>query len=98
MLNKKGQYSTGFGWFVYLVLLVVGGLLYIIFSYVFMDNVFPVITNQFNSTVTNQTLLNNGYAIANNGIYIIGAIPIVLLFTVVGAMIFNAVIKKNRMD
>jgi len=101
MKNKKA-YSTGFAWIFGLVTLFGLGVLYIVFSQVFVGHLVPTIKNMVNGTTANlnidvatQTEINAGI---DKYMVFFNFMPFILFFVVVLYMIIAAVRKERESE
>lgn len=99
MYNKKGQ-STGFAWIYGLIILFGLGILYIVFSQVFVAHLVPVIKEQVNNTYANGAISLGDVEEISSGIdkYMdfFHILPFVLFFIVVIYMIVAAIRKEGE--
>jgi len=100
-MSKKG-YSTGFAWVFGLVSLFGLGIMYIVFSQVFVANLVPTVKD-----MVNQSVLSGGIDVATQGTINAGidkymdyfnAIPFILFFMIVIYMIIAAVRKERESE
>ena len=98
-MNKKG-YSTGFAWVFGLVTIFGLGVLYIVFSQVFVAHLVPTIKEMVNGTTSSfdiplatQTEINNGI---DKYMDFFNAMPFILFFVVILYMIIAAIRKERE--
>ena len=95
MMNKKG-YGPAVGWLMGIISLFTLGLLYVVFSQVFVGYLDPALNDLYNQTITNTTLLAEIQA--DNAKYdaFWNVVPYVLFFAVIIYMFYNAIIKGKE--
>ena len=96
MLKNKKGYSTGFTWVFGLVSLFGLGIMYIVFSQVFIGNLVPIIKDLNNASgVDNATKAVINANIDQYMVYF-NTLPYVLFFVIVLYMIFAAIRKERE--
>ena len=98
-MNKKA-YSTGFGWIMTLVVICLGGLLFIILNQVYTEYITPAF-----GTLINTSIGEFGFTAGNASVlqaeaekfnYFWTSIPIILLLLMCVYLVINAIRSKQK--